>query len=246
MDHMVTYDSDDDFPFDDAPPTPPGRGTQSAGRPSGDSPEADPDEDWDRVRECGGPRRRKERVLHTRVSEQLSEDIRRAAEDLRVPMSNLVRNVLEEAFGAVERVSDEVGGFLEEVLGETKGARSDLRRLRRRVTRLAREQRRRFSRHRAAHESDAREDDREAEDGDEAFADRVETTMRETPAPPAAPEPSFPDVIGWQPLLANAAASCARCARSLEPGERIFAGATERGLSRTFLCGSCMRSRTGA
>ena len=127
---MVTTDPDDDFPFDD---------DARGGREADDS-----GEDWDRVRESAGePRRRKERVLHTRVSEQLSDDIRRAAEDLRVPVSNLVRNVLEEAFGAVERVSDEVGGFLEEVLGETEGARNDLRRLRRRVKSLARRQRRR-------------------------------------------------------------------------------------------------------
>jgi hypothetical protein len=226
---MVT-NPDDDFPFDDGAPTPP-----------------DPDEDWDRAGEpAGEPRRRKERVLHTRVSEQLSDDIRRAAEDLRVPVSNLVRNVLEEAFGAVERVSDEVGGFLEEVLGETEAARNDLRRLRRRVTRLAREQRRRFGRRRTAFEEgpDA-VDEQAADDAGEPEVDRIETTERE--APPARPqEASFPDVIGWQPLLANAAAPCAACGRDLEPGERIFAGATERGLSRTFLCGACMRSRTRA
>ena len=53
-------------------------------------------------------RERKERVLHTRISEQLAEDIRAIADDLRVPVSNLVRNVLEEAFDAVERVSGDV------------------------------------------------------------------------------------------------------------------------------------------
>ena len=55
---------------------------------------------------------RKERVLHTRVSEELSEDIRRFAEEVRVPASNLVRNVLEEVFSVVETVSDDVGGVL--------------------------------------------------------------------------------------------------------------------------------------
>jgi hypothetical protein len=53
-------------------------------------------------------RERKERVLHTRISEQLAEDIRAIADDLRVPVSNLVRNVLEEAFDAVERVSGDM------------------------------------------------------------------------------------------------------------------------------------------
>ena len=67
---------------------------------------------------------RKERVLHTRISEQLSDDIRRLAEDLRVPTSNLVRNVLEEVFAVVESVSDDVGDLFEDVLEEAESARS--------------------------------------------------------------------------------------------------------------------------
>ena len=60
------------------------------------------------------PRReRKQRVLHTRISQQLAEDIGRLAEDLRVPVSNLVRNVLEEVFSVVETVTDNVGELIE-------------------------------------------------------------------------------------------------------------------------------------
>jgi hypothetical protein len=68
-------------------------------------------------------RARKERVLHTRISDSLAEDIRRIAEDLRVPASNLVRNVLEEAFDVVESVSGDVGDLFEEVLDEAEAAR---------------------------------------------------------------------------------------------------------------------------
>ena len=66
---------------------------------------------------------RKERVLHTRVSEELSEDIRRFAEEVRVPASNLVRNVLEEVFSVVESVSDDVGGVLGDLREEARDAR---------------------------------------------------------------------------------------------------------------------------
>lgn len=69
-----------------------------------------------------GSRTRKERVLHTRVSERLAEDIRRVADDLRVPVSNLVRNVLEDAFDVVETVTGDVGSLLEDVLDEAEGA----------------------------------------------------------------------------------------------------------------------------
>jgi hypothetical protein len=74
------------------------------------------------------PRRdRKERVLHTRISQQLAEDIGRMAEDLRVPVSNLVRNVLEEVFSVVEKVSDNVGELIEGVMDEAGRARERAR-----------------------------------------------------------------------------------------------------------------------
>jgi hypothetical protein len=82
-------------------------------------------------RRQGGERPRdgspKERVLHTRISQQLAEDIRRVADDLRVPVSNLVRNVLEEAFSVVETVSQNVGDLLEDILDEAEEARDRYR-----------------------------------------------------------------------------------------------------------------------
>ncbi len=74
-----------------------------------------------------GRGRRKERVLHTRISEDLAEDIRRLAEDLRVPVSNLVRNVLEEAFDVVETVTDNVGDLIGDVVEEADRARTRVR-----------------------------------------------------------------------------------------------------------------------
>jgi hypothetical protein len=68
------------------------------------------------------PRHRKERVLHTRISEQLASDIRQMAEDLRVPVSNLVRNVLEETFSAVENAADGMGDLLEDVIEQAERA----------------------------------------------------------------------------------------------------------------------------
>jgi len=100
MSHMVMNDDSSDG-------TGPGHGAQSGAR--------------ERYRGHRG--RRKERVLHTRISEELAEDIRRIAEDLRVPVSNIVRNVLEEAFSVVERMTDDVGDLVEEVVDEAEAAR---------------------------------------------------------------------------------------------------------------------------
>ena len=75
--------------------------------------------------EAGGfrERGRKERVLHTRITEQLADDIRRVADDLRMPVSNLVRNVLEETFSVVESVTDNLGTWLEDVANEVAEGR---------------------------------------------------------------------------------------------------------------------------
>jgi hypothetical protein len=47
---------------------------------------------------------RKERVIHTRVPESLDDEIKRRAGRLGLSVSNLVRNVLQNAFGLVEDI----------------------------------------------------------------------------------------------------------------------------------------------
>jgi len=50
------------------------------------------------------PEERKERVLHARIPESLDEEIRENAARLGLSVSNLVRNVLQNAFGLVEDI----------------------------------------------------------------------------------------------------------------------------------------------
>jgi hypothetical protein len=146
------------------------------------------------------------------------------------------------------------------MLSEADGARDDVRRLRRGLRRLARRGRRRARRR----FGDAASGDEELDDEDEAVAepgtapergpaapspaDRVEAALREAGAQdrvfrPRGAELPFADVLGWQPLLLNAAAPCACGERQLAAGEEAFVAVTERGLSRTFLCRTCMRAR---
>ncbi|MFT7582130.1 MAG: hypothetical protein ACI9MR_003812 [Myxococcota bacterium] len=62
---------------------------------------------------------KKERVLHTRVPESLDSELRRRAERLGVSVSNLVRNVLNHAFGLVEDVITDSANVRRSVVGET-------------------------------------------------------------------------------------------------------------------------------
>ena len=164
----------------------------------------------------GSGRSRKERVLHTRISEQLADDLRSIADELRVPVSNLVRNALEEAFSVVETVTDNVGGLVEEVVEEAERVRERVR--------AGWPQRRRW-RPRRGHRPPAR---RPPEPAD-------------TDGVPARPE--FPSVIGWQPLILNQRGSCADCQAPLARGERAFGGLTAEGFSAVLLCSDCLDER---
>lgn len=209
---------------------------------------------------------RKERVLHTRISEQLSEDIRRLAEDLRVPTSNLVRNVLEEVFAVVENVSDDVGELFEDVIEEAESARQRIRRRRRHHGR-----RRRYGGSEDTETSSwadlAEAELRADEQAEHASPNAASTAGGPAPAPPegtgvgpttsdadvadapsssagpARERPGFPEVVGWQPLVMNHTQDCADCARTIPRGSRAFVGLTERGLSRITLCRSCLLRR---
>jgi hypothetical protein len=154
--------------------------------------------------------------LHTRISDDLDEALQDAARRLRVPVSNLVRNVLEDVFDVVEAVTQNVGGFVEDVVEEAQD--------------LGRRWEGRF-RERTA-EARAR---RVETDRDEA-----------PPAPPKppAPEPEaraeFPDVAAWQPLVMNTVHECAGCGRAMRRGDNAFLAVGGTRTGPTFLCESCL------
>ncbi len=161
-------------------------------------------------------RHRKERVLHTRVSERLDESLRNAAEELRVPVSNLVRNVLEDAFMVVETVAENVGDLVDDMLEEAERVRGQWKRHARREPRLR-------------HWKQSTDD-----------WDHQPEGPRDDPSEPL---PEFPEVVGWQPLILNGAQTCAGCGRELRRGDRAFAGMTAGGPSPTWLCRECMQAR---
>jgi hypothetical protein len=131
-------------------------------------------------------------------------------------VSNLVRNVLEEAFSVVEAVTDNVGDLIEDVADEAERTRGRIRSRR--------------SRHRHRHGHGHRRDRHARGRPDGVDAEPVER------------EP-FPDVVGWQPLILNQPRSCADCEEPIERSERGFAGMTAAGLSEIYLCRDCMDAR---
>jgi len=162
-------------------------------------------------------RERKERVLHTRISEQLAEDIRAIADDLRVPVSNLVRNVLEEAFDAVERVSGDVTHLVEDVIEEAELASERYRRYRNRVRERARVR------------------------AEEARAAAASAPLPPaTPAAAAAADTALGRVVAWQPVVLAAPRRCARTGRELRPGERAYLGLGDTGPLGVYVAESAL------
>jgi hypothetical protein len=125
-------------------------------------------------------RHRQERWLHTRISEDLEDALKREARRRRLPVSLLVRNVLEGALDLVEDIVEtgldvaRRSQDLAHVVSRTRGHADD-------------------------------------------------------------------DVYGWQALILNRAAHCARCEAVLEAGESAHRGLRDRVGPPVFLCDGCVR-----
>jgi hypothetical protein len=72
-------------------------------------------------------RAKKERVLHTRVPAVLESELKRLATNLKMPVSNLVRAILEDALDAVDAVGQRAEGELHGVAERLRKQRDALR-----------------------------------------------------------------------------------------------------------------------
>jgi hypothetical protein len=70
---------------------------------------------------------RKERVLHTRVPAVLEAELKAVARSLRVPVSNLVRTILEDAVAMADRATSQVEQGLERAARSVESERTRLR-----------------------------------------------------------------------------------------------------------------------
>ena len=153
--------------------------------------------------------------MHTRISDDLDEALQDAARRLRVPVSNLVRNVLEDVFDVVEAVTDNVGGFVEDVVEEAQN--------------LGRRWEGRFR---------ERTDQARAR---RVEVEREEVPAAAAPPPVAEPARSeFPDVAAWQPLVMNTVQDCAGCGRAMRRGDNAYLAVGGARPCPLFLCEPCL------
>lgn len=96
--------------------------TQSADDPKG------PPSDPSAAPEQGDRAARKERVIHTRVPAVLDAELKRFADNLRIPVSNLIRTILEDAVAVADRATESVERELHSVAQRVGVKREVLRR----------------------------------------------------------------------------------------------------------------------
>jgi hypothetical protein len=74
-----------------------------------------------------GGRSKKERVLHTRVPAVLETELKRFAENLRMPVSNLVRTILEDAMQLADTAGENVESRLKQAAQQLEHERARLK-----------------------------------------------------------------------------------------------------------------------
>lgn len=104
------------------PPSDPPRNDDDPSAKKEDVPSSGPVDD-----DAGGASGKKERVLHTRVPAVLERELKRFAENLRVPVSNLVRAILEDAVNAADAAGESVEGRLKRAAQEIGREREKLK-----------------------------------------------------------------------------------------------------------------------
>ena len=166
-------------------------------------------------------RARKEKVLHTRIPASLEEEIKRLADALAIPVSNLVRNILQDTVGMVGTVADHVEGVV-------TGLRDDARSLSSHVVADRDNLRRRWADYQARQTRAQSSTQPEAKDEPHAGS----------PAPVASPV--LDGIFGWQPLTLNIETTCALCARELPRGADAYLGLGDDPKRRIFICAACL------
>ena len=161
---------------------------------------------------------RKERVLHTRVPAVLEDELKRLATNLKMPVSNVVRAILEDAIEAVEvvgvRAEDELKGF---------------------VTKLS--EQREAIRQGASNAGRKKSEARPREPSDEGADDASPAVAAEPSCPQT--DASLDDVLGFQRLTLRADSPCTVCGRVLPRGTEACRGVRDDGGPRVLVGPRC-------
>jgi len=195
-------------------------------------------------------RQRKDRLIQTRVPQNLESTLKDEARKRRLSVSHLIRNVLEDTFNLVDNVVHEV----DRVVADSVGMAQTLRRDAQRLAATARGQTQ--HRDRSQPTVDPVEVDVTVaappfEDDADQTRESVEMARDSDSQPPLATahkprtplsEGALASVYGFQELVLNRPAECASCGVAIARGTRAFMGMTDEPGPRVWVCPDCVDS----
>jgi hypothetical protein len=189
-------------------------------------------------------RQRKDRLIQTRVPQNLESTLKDEARKRRLSVSHLIRNVLEDTFNLVDNVVTEVDRVVADSVGMAQTFKRD-------AQRLAATARGRTA-HRDASEPEGDPDQAAAAEGTLADPAPSGETRIEAEAADASPVartglgPGVPaGIFGFQELVLNRAAECASCRVSIPRGAHAFLGMSDEPGPRIWVCQECVDSLAG-
>lgn len=192
-------------------------------------------------------RPRKDRLIQTRVPQDLESTLKDEARKRRLSVSHLIRNVLEDTFSLVDNVVTEVDRVVTDSVEMAQTLRRDAQRLAATARGETAHRIRRDSAARGEHASDVPVSTSEVEvsasevGGVEASAHDAPAESPEEREPNGAERDALAHVYGFQELVLNRAAECASCRAGIARGARAFLGMSdEPGAPRVWLCQSCL------
>ncbi len=183
-------------------------------------------------------RPRKDRLIQTRVPQDLESTLKDEARKRRLSVSHLIRNVLEDTFNLVDNVVIEVDRVVSDSVEMAKTLQRDAQRLAA------------TARGETAHRESSQTPEVVVANGAEITKSTempvVSVEAQALPEPRAERASAASDlshVYAWQELTLNRPAQCARCDATLARGERAHLGLTEmRELPKVWLCQSCLNT----
>ncbi len=159
--------------------------------------------------------RRKEKVLHTRVSMVLEQELKALARNLRVPVSNLVRTILQDALataGALGRVAED----------ELRGAAERLAHNRARLDAAAAVQGQALRESLLARDLDLPPEPVHQGPAATPLARKDDDPTQQHPA--GSSRSVLEGVLGFQQMLLAAPTTCSSCGAALQVGETAYLG----------------------
>lgn len=177
--------------------------------------------------------RRKDRLIQTRVGARLERAIKTEAENRRVTVSHLLRNVLEECFHLVDDVVDDVDTIVSDSLELARKVRSD-------ATRSIHSNRYNIY-DKQPIDDDAEE--REYNVGSKSRPQRGITKAFIESVPDRGEIESDPlgHIYAWNRVVLSQSAFCSLCSSPIQRGEDAYVGLSDdpRG-DRSWLCATCI------